>query len=330
VTDFVYPDSWVERCRDPDLIGLVRSGLAVLTADGTVLRRGYTTGTTAAAAAAAAVLSLISGEVVDATVPLPSGLVVSVPVTAADGRASARKISGDYPDDATAGVEIVARARLLPGGGIRLVAGPGVGHHTRETPRHRMGDPAISEGAEQIIRSAVSRVLDGSRGAVIEFSIPDGEERAARTLNPRIGIEGGLSILGTTGLVEPWDEHLTGSVIERVRLADRPVLTTGRTGLRYGRLRYPDHDVILVGGRIGEALSSSRRPVILFGLPGLILRWIDPEILDGTGYATVEELSNSPDWEDVAVPVLRAFCAENPGVQVTIISRQGRIIGEFG
>lgn len=331
VTDFRYPDAWVASCRDPDLLAAVRSGHAVLTADGTVLWRGYTTGTTAAAAAKAAVLSLETGRPVDSvTLTLPSGVEVTIPVTCGGGRASARKYAGDYPDDVTADVEIVARATTLPSGGVEFRTGIGIGRHARTTPRHRKGDPAISEGAGAIIRAAVEEALGGAGGALIELSIPDGEERAERTLNPRVGVEGGLSLLGTTGLVEPWDDHLTASVMERVGNARRPVLTTGRIGLRYARLRYPGREVILVGGRIGEALARAPRPVLLFGLPGLILRWIDPRILDGTGCVTVEDLSHSSLWETVALPALRSFCTENPGVQVTIISRDGEIIGGCG
>lgn len=331
VTEFRYPDAWVASCRDPDLLAAVQSGHAVLTADGTVLRRGYTTGTTAAAAAKAAVLSLRTGRPVDSvTLTLPCGVAATLPVTAGEGRASARKYPGDYPDDATADVEIVARATLLPSGGVELRTGTGIGCHARTTARHRKGDPAISDGAGAIIRSAVEEALGGAGGALIDLSIPDGDTRAARTLNRRVGVEGGLSILGTTGLVEPWDDHLAASVMERVETARDPVLTTGRIGLWHARLQCPDREVILVGGRIGEALARAPRPVLLFGLPGLILRWIDPHILEGTGCSTVEDLSHSPLWERVALPVLCSFCTKNSGVEVTIISRDGEVIGGCG
>ncbi len=80
VTDFKYPDAWVAACRSPDLLPDVRRGLAVLTASGTVLRRGFTTGTTAAAACKAAVLSLTLDTVSEVKVTLPCGIVVGIPV----------------------------------------------------------------------------------------------------------------------------------------------------------------------------------------------------------------------------------------------------------
>ena len=113
---------------------------------------------------------------------------------------------------------------------------------------------------------------------------PTGATIAQKTLNPRMGVDGGISVLGTTGLVEPWDDHLTESTMERIAAADRPVLTTGRVGLRFSRLLFPDREVILIGGKLKDALDAARGDVILCGLPALILRHINPQILDGTGY----------------------------------------------
>jgi len=109
VTGFEYPEAWVKKCSSPDLLRLAEEGLAVLTSSGTVIRRGYTTGTTAAAACKAAILSL-SGVVTSVAVHLPCGLDVSVPVFGLAGNASCKKFAGDYPDDVTAGCEFIAEA----------------------------------------------------------------------------------------------------------------------------------------------------------------------------------------------------------------------------
>ena len=82
--------------------------------------------------------------------------------------------------------------------------------------------------------------------------------------------------------------------LERIAAADRPVLTTGRVGLRFSRILFPDREVILIGGKLKDALDAARGDVTLCGLPALILRHINPEILDGTGYPTVEELASIP------------------------------------
>jgi cobalt-precorrin-5B (C1)-methyltransferase len=111
-------------------------------------------------------------------------------------------------------------------------------------------------------------------------------------------------------------------------LAKNPVITTGRTGLRYARLLYPHHEVILVGGKTGEALDAARGEVILCGLPALILRYINPQILDGTGYATVEEFTASPSFGPVMDDTLAGFKKVRPGVHVVLVDRNGVVIGE--
>jgi cobalt-precorrin-5B (C1)-methyltransferase len=115
---------------------------------------------------------------------------------------------------------------------------------------------------------------------------------------------------------------------ERVATSRNAVLTTGRIGLRYARLLYPDHDIVLVGGKIGEALDAAQGKVILIGLPALILRYINPHILDGTGYTTVEEYTASPAFHRSMNLSLRKFKKEYPQVRVVIVNRNGVIIGE--
>ena len=328
VTGFDYPEAWVKKCLSPDLLRLAEEGLAVLTSSGKVMRRGYTTGTTAAAACKAAILSL-SGVVTSVPVHLPCGLVVEVPVSGFSGSASCKKFAGDYPDDATAGCEFIAEARPLPEG-IQLVPGAGIGRFSRDTPRFKKGAPAISPAPLECILTSMQEATDqaGLFGARVNLRIPLGAEIAKKTLNPRVGVRGGISVLGTTGLVEPWDDHLLESMQERVSAACNIVLTTGRTGLRYARLRYPDHEVVLVGGKIKEALDAAKGEVILFGLPALILRYINPHILDGTGYATVEEFAGSPAFSPAMQSSLAVFKKGYPRVRVIMVNRDGAIIGE--
>jgi cobalt-precorrin-5B (C1)-methyltransferase len=329
VTGFEYPEEWIAACASPHLLPLVERGCAVLTSSGTILRRGITTGSTAAAAAKAAVLSLTGSRFSRVAITTPCGITIRVPVTiSCSGRAICRKYAGDYPDDATAGVEIIATATPIPSG-VEVVAGEGVGRWTRDTPRSSAGDPAISHTAMEYIRRSIEEVA-GAGGIRVEICIPRGKEIAPSTLNPRIGIEGGISILGTTGLVEPWDDHLVEAVIDRIGRSRRVVLTTGRTGLRFARLLFPEHESVLVGSRIGQALDAAQGDVILCGLPGLILRFIDPDILDGTGCATVEELSSSPGWNRLKGRAIAAYKARYPNVRVVLLARDGCITGDSG
>ncbi|HXX55429.1 MAG TPA: cobalt-precorrin-5B (C(1))-methyltransferase, partial [Methanoregula sp.] len=189
---------------------------------------------------------------------------------------------------------------------------------------------AISPPARECIESAIREAMEctGIDGVTVTISAPDGAEVARGTLNQKVGVMGGISVLGTTGFVEPWDDHLTESVIERIAAARNPVLTTGRTGLRYSRLLFPDKEAILVGGKIGEALAAASGDVILCGLPALILHYIDPGILEGTGFMTVEELSESPGFKALAGTRLRQFRQNYPHIRVVLVNRKGAIIGE--
>ena len=330
VTGFTYPDPWVTAAAGRDELTLVRDGLAVLTSSGTILKRGFTTGTTAAACCKAAILSTLR-PVESVQVTIPCGLTVTIPVAGASGRAECRKFTGDYPSDATAGILVVAEY-TVKAVGLELIPGEGIGRFIRDTPRHFTGEAAISTPAQECIFAAMDEALmeTGLAGARVMLSIPNGARVGASTLNPKVGIDGGISILGTTGLVEPWDDHLSESVTERVRNADRVVLTTGRIGLRFSRLLFPDREAILAGAKLHEALSGADSDVVLCGLPGLILRFLEPGILDGTGCLTVEELSATPEFEQRMAAAFRKGKERYPTLRVVVIDRRGIILGDSG
>src|SRR5690606_16532008 len=126
-----------------------------------------------------------------------------------------RKYAGDYPSDATADALFVARA--LPAAcGTHLSAGEGVGRWIRDSARGKAGEPAISAPALASILQAIeeARVDVGLAGVGVTLAVPDGAAIAERTLNARVGVGGGISVLGTTGLVEPWDDHLEAAAHE--------------------------------------------------------------------------------------------------------------------
>ncbi|ADN36513.1 cobalamin (vitamin B12) biosynthesis CbiD protein [Methanolacinia petrolearia DSM 11571] len=330
VTGFEYPEDWVRLCKDKETLELVRRGLAILTSTGEILKRGFTTGTTAAAACKAAVLSL-GTPVSEVDIMLPCNLRFEVKAEGKDGKGTAHKYSGDYKNDITSGLQFSAKA-VETGSGIHFTAGEGVGRFERETPRYKIGDPAISPPAMNMILRSIkeaAEILD-LNGVSVELSIPKGREIGEQTLNPKVGVMGGISILGSTGLVEPWDDHLSEDVFERIRNTDTPVLTTGRTGLRYSRMLFPDNEVVLVGKFMGRAIEAANGRAILCGLPALILKFINPAILDGTGYKTVEELTMSDKWESILKENLNDYKKKMPGMRVVIIGRNGEIIGDSG
>ena len=327
VTDFRYPEAWVSLCRDPAGLRLVGSGTAVLTSNGTVLRRGFTTGTTAAAACQAAIMSCHGREVSSVSVRTACGLVLPVEVQGKDGRASCFKYSGDYPHDATAGIELRAEVVEFRDDTV-LDVGQGIGRWDQDTPRYAKDDPAISRTAMGCILGSVSTACQaqGEKGALVRLCAVNGEVVARLTLNGRIGVQGGISILGSTGLVEPWDDHLGQDSLERALGAERAVITTGRVGLRHARLQYPEEEVILVGANIRSVLECREAGLTLFGLPALILKFIDPLVLEGTGYRTVEELVSSDRGEEMMRSSIARFKHRHPGHGIVIIDREGKVL----
>ena len=177
------------------------------------LRRGWTTGACATAATKAAYAALLTGEFPDpVAITLPRGEKPAFALAfegLEEGRARAGivKDAGDDPD-VTHGAAIIAEVkRGKPGSGVVFRAGEGVGTITRPGLPIAPGEPAINPVPRQMMRDVVAELaaLHGDAGDVeIEISVPGGEELAARTWNPRLGILGGLSILGTTGIVKPF------------------------------------------------------------------------------------------------------------------------------
>jgi cobalt-precorrin-5B (C1)-methyltransferase len=221
------------------------------------LRSGFTTGTAAAAAAKGAVLQLVLGRAPAAVdVELLTGERLRIPLQSCrpepGGTAvcTVVKDAGDDPD-VTHGAEIGARARLLPAGGsmVRIGAGPGVGRVTKPGLDVPPGEPAINPGPRRMITAAVGEALaDHGRAQAVEIEVfvPRGEEIARRTLNARLGILGGISILGTTGIVRPMShEAFTATIraalsVARACGSARAVLTTGRRSERFAQARWPE------------------------------------------------------------------------------------------
>ena len=177
------------------------------------MRRGWTTGTCATAAAKAAFSALVTGKFPDPVeVTLPRGERPSfvLALTRKEGNSATAgviKDAGDDPD-VTHGALIVATVRPgAPGAGVTFRAGEGVGMVTRPGLPIPPGEPAINPVPRRMIRDAIAEVADAvghAADAEVEISIPGGEALAAKTLNGRLGIVGGLSILGTTGIVVPY------------------------------------------------------------------------------------------------------------------------------
>jgi cobalt-precorrin-5B (C1)-methyltransferase len=178
--------------------------------DGQTLRRGWTTGACATAAAKAAFVALRTGAFPDPVeIDLPRGgrasfALAETWVVPDCAMAAVVKDAGDDPD-VTHGalIRVKVRAGML-GSGVVFRAGPGVGTVTRAGLPLPPGEPAINPVPRQMIRDALASVTGGPVDVEVEIGVDDGERLASRTLNGRLGIVGGLSILGTTGIVVPY------------------------------------------------------------------------------------------------------------------------------
>ena len=219
-------------------------GLELYRQEGTKkLRCGYTTGTCAALAAQAAARALLLHErPAKATLLTPKGVEVSAPVEELEvgegfARCAIRKDAGD-DIDVTDGILIFAQVRPIPQG-IQVDGGRGVGRVTKPGLNQPVGQAAINRVPRQMITQALSQVLEeGDCGCGLEaiISIPQGEELAAKTFNPNLGIVGGLSVLGTSGIVEPQSlEALQKSIeveikMHRAQGENKLILTPGNYG----------------------------------------------------------------------------------------------------
>lgn len=170
-------------------------------------RTGITTGTCAAGAAKASAIFITSGKIPESvTVKNPDGLKFSMPVSHEGEYFCIVKDSGDDRADITNGAKILARVEIVGGdGSIEFVAGNGVGVVTLPGLKIPPGEPAINPIPREMIRLAVREIIPLKSVRVI-ISVPGGEALAQRTFNPRLGIVGGISILGTTGIVKPMNE----------------------------------------------------------------------------------------------------------------------------
>ena len=246
------------------------------------LHSGLTTGTCATAAAIAATRRLLYGET-PAEVPiiLPNGETITVPVGYGDDYAYCIKEAGDDPD-VTNGIEVRAKVSAadlhgltrtvrkspLSSAAIEIKGGEGVGRFTLPGFDYPPGEAAINKGPREMIRKNIEQVINEFSIVNYQFSIlisvPDGEEIASRTFNPRLGIEGGISIIGVSGIVKPFSEEaFIDSIRKCVQVAiasgtDRIVINSGGKSERFVKALYPNlpqQAFVEYGNYIGETLS---------------------------------------------------------------------------
>ncbi len=259
--------------------------------NGCSLRIGYTTGTCAAAATEAAALLLLKKEApLKISVKTPAGPNFEIGVEGAELKEGSaycgvRKDSGDDPD-VTNGIRIFAEVKKSEYG-IEVKGGAGIGKVTKRGLFRNVGEPAINEGPLKQITEALNRVAGecGYKGGfMVTISAEGGEELAKRTYNPRLGIEGGISILGTTGIVEPMSGR---AITDTIKLeidslyaeGERHLLICpGEYGVEYSKdvLKLDITKAVKCSNFIGEALDHAAyrgfRDILIVGHAGKLVK----------------------------------------------------------
>jgi len=255
------------------------------------LRTGWTTGTCASAAAKAALTALQTGNPPgDVEVTLPSGAHVSFPVERCEVEGDAVtavvvKDAGDDPD-VTHGAHLTATVRLAGPPGVELAAGEGVGTVTKPGLGLPVGGPAVTEVPRAMITQAVGDVVDlAGVGVHVVISVPGGEKMARKTTNGRLGVVGGISILGTTGIVRPfstasWRASVEQAVSVMAAQGERTaVLCTGGRTEKGAMALLPDLPEVcfvevgdFTGAAIRRMLAEGLERVVFVGMAGKLAK----------------------------------------------------------
>ncbi len=282
------------------------------------LRSGYTTGACAAAGVKATLILLTTGKVVsEVEITALDGTPLTIPIArvekVADGvRAEVIKFSGDDPD-ITNGASVFTTIKKISGDEIIFRAGIGVGRITKAGLQLKVGEPAINPGPRRLIRNVAAEF--GVGGLEVEISIPAGVELAKKTLNPILGVEGGLSIIGTTGVLRPMSEEaFKNSLVPQIDVAkaagfDELIFVPGKIGETIAKkLGFDDGAIIQTSNFIGfmleAAVEREIKKIILCGHIGKLAkvaagvfhthnRVADARLETLAAYAAAEGLSSS-------------------------------------
>jgi len=237
------------------------------------LAHGYTTGTCASISAKAALMALINQQNVDwERVDLPKNREAMMPIhytefTKDYGLCTVIKNSGDDPD-VTDGTEVGCRISFNDSGEIRFVKGEGVGTVTKAGLEMPIGDPAVNPTPRQIMKRELKLVLENhkiNKGVDVSVFVPLGAKLAKKTFNPRLGIEGGISIIGTTGILKPFSaEAYIDTIKKHVRFAvengsSQVLINSGGRSERYLKQKFPEmpqHSYIQYGNFIGDTIHA--------------------------------------------------------------------------
>lgn len=253
------------------------------------LKYGITTGATAAAASKAALKALLGEPVDRVVIPTPIGLRFEVPVK------SSRKLSADTAEavvvkdagediDVTDKMEITATVKLTDDGKVTIKSGVGVGTVTKAGLQVPIGEGAINPVPKSMITEAVKEALPAGKGLEITISAPEGANIAKKTMNAKLGIKGGVSILGTTGVVKPLSlEACRRSLVPQIDVAlargyTRIFFVPGNIGERIAKQQFgaPEDAIVQTGDFVGymldKAVEKGVKEIIVLGHSGKLVK----------------------------------------------------------
>ena len=130
--------------------------------------------------------------------------------------------------------------------------------------------------------------------------------------------------------MEPSSDHLGETKMDLIRGVSNAVLTTGRIGMRYSQMLFPEHTVVMVGSRIDEGVKASGGKIVICGLSGLILKWAVPDILEGTGFNTVLEMVQKDRTSPIIDRALVVAVEKAGGGRIILLDRKGEIVRDTG
>ena len=310
------------------------------------LRSGWTTGACATAAATAAVQALLSGRFSETVrIDLPRGETPTFTLSRhqIDGTTATAGIikdAGDDPDITHKAEILVSVSRSVPGQGVTFHAGEGVGTVTLPGLPIAVGEPAINPGPRKMIEEnirAVAEQFSASTDFSITISILNGEELAKKTMNARLGIRGGLSVLGTTGIVKPyscsaWIHSIhSGIDVNRATAVGHIAGATGKTSEAAVQALYdlPDSALIDMGDFAGGMLKYLRRhPIPRLTIAGGFAKMVKlgqgcMDLHSGRSEVNFEKLANL--MADLGAPedIVKTTKSANTAMQVLDLARDG-------
>jgi cobalt-precorrin-5B (C1)-methyltransferase len=253
------------------------------------LKYGITTGACAAAAAKAALIALLTDPVERVVIPTPIGIRIEIPVKESkrlsDDAAIATVVKDAGDDiDTTDKIEISATVWLTNNGEVTLKSGEGIGKVTKPGLAVPVGESAINPMPRKMIFEAVNEALPRGKGAKVVIAIPGGENVAKKTLNAKLGVVGGISVLGTTGVVKPLSmEACRRSLVPQIDVAiakgyTQIFMVPGNIGEKITKqlFKAPDEAIIQTGDFMGymldKAVEKGVKEIILLGHPGKLVK----------------------------------------------------------